>query len=239
MDHYPEGLLKAVAGNLLKKKNGKAETESILKEAAEQLRLSPDQQRQAFLQQYKLKEDQFRGDPEAQKFVNSRVQASQQQVKDFYKAQRQNGMMDPDQLNKAEREMLGKIQEQSKGVAERVSIDRTRRAAQQSPEEFNKFHNLSAQSENALGQSHGREAGATVGALAGGALGLLGGRRLPKNTKGLLQQAGGAAAGGAIGGITGGAIGSSRDEKRTGFNHEDVMKPYEIATRMSNQQQFR
>lgn len=239
MERYPEGLFKNVATNLLKKKNGNPESQALVKTAADGQSLTPVQKRENFLKQYKLEENQFRGDPEAEKYVNERVKASQNQVKDFYSKQRQSGMVDTNQLNKAEQDMLQKIKAQSNGVAERISIDRTYRAAEKSPDEFKKFHNLSAESQNALGQSHGKETGAVLGSIAGGALGLLGGKKIPKNTKGILQQVGGAVTGGALGGVAGGAIGSNRDEKRTGFNHEDVMKPYEIATRMSNQKQFR
>lgn len=238
MEQYPDGLFKTVAANLLKKKNGTKESSTLLKTANE-IRLSPEQRRAEFLKSHNLKAEQFSGDPSAKRYADETIQKTQQQVRDFYQQQRASGTLPGVDYDSAEKDIMDKINARRKGAVEQVSINRTMDVANKNPEGFKKNQALSAQSENALGQSHGKEIGSVLGAAAGGTLGLLAGKRMPKKTTGLLQQVGGAAAGGAIGGISGGAIGSNRDEKRTGFNHEDVMKPYEIADRMKNQQKFR
>lgn len=238
MEQYPENLFKSVATNLLNKTKGKSATQSIAKIAAEYAN-PKEAERAKFLNQHKFDANVFSGDREAQRIVNERSERMENQVREFYKKQNASGMLDPAQSKATEKKMLQEIANERGTAAQRISIDRTLQAAKSNPDKFNEFKGLSQQSENALGQSHSKEIGATLGAAAGGALGLLGGKKLPKNTKGLLQQVGGAVTGGAIGGVAGGAIGSARDEKRTGFNHEDVMKPYEIATRMNNQQKFK
>src|SRR5699024_7547863 len=119
------------------------------------------------------------------------------------------------------------------------SIDRTMSAATKNPDKFKHHQSLADRSDNALSKSYGKEVGSTLGVIGGGLLGNLIGRRIPKKNTGILQQAGGTLGGALAGGSTGHVLGSNRDEKRTGFNHEDVLAPYEIADRINNREKFR
>lgn len=237
MSEYPENLLKTVAANLLKKQNGEKNSIPLTKVAADAM-IAPQERRNQFLQEYKLNPDDFADDREANKLVDGRVDAAQKQIKDYYNDSRKKGLGSPE-LDAAEQKMLETIKKQSEGAASRFSINRTMAAAEKDPDQFRNFQSLSQDSEKALNQSHGKETGSFLGGLGGSILGVAAGRRLPKNTKGILQQTAGGLAGGLTGSAVGSAVGSNRDEKRTGFNHEDVMKPYDIATRMNNQQNFR
>lgn len=197
-------------------------------------------ERAQFLQDYNIENAKgFSKDPMAQKAINDRRLLAERQINDHFKQQaKSSGSLSP-QLQEMRTKMLNDLNTDSEQAVQNYSIDRTKSVAMQDPNKFKDFQSLSAESNKALGKSHGKELGATLGTIGGAGLGLLAGRRLPKNNKGILQQVSGALTGGAVGGVTAGALGSMRDEKRTGFNHEDILSPYEIADRITNQKKFR
>jgi hypothetical protein len=232
MEQYPTDLFKAVAQNILRKKKAGVPMFSFSKEA------NVIDYRQQFMTNHKLTPDLFEGDRTAERKVQERKELAGKQIQDYYKAQSATfGGLTPE-MKQTEKNMLAKLNDQASQANVNHSIDRTRTIANTNPEQFKEFRGLANQSEKALSQTHGKEVGTVLGGLGGAGLGLLAGRRLPKNSTGLLQQVGGSILGGTVGGLTGSAVGANRDEKRTGFNHEDILKPYEIADRMQNQKKF-
>lgn len=197
-------------------------------------------ERQRFLEDYNLKNpDVFSNDPVAQKAIGERKRLAERQIQNYFKQQgKASGILSPE-MKELEQKMLNDLTISSNQAAQNFSIDRTRAVASQNPDQFKHFQSLSGQSQKALGKSHDKEVGSLLGAVGGAGLGLLAGRKLPKRNTGLLQRIGSGVVGGVTGGVTGGVVGSARDEKKTGFNHEDVLAPHQIADRMTNRQKFR
>ena len=197
------------------------------------------EERKRFLDEYDIKNpDIFLKDPVAQNFVSEKVTLAEKQIRDYFSEQaRTQGPLSPE-LKALEQKMISDLQIGQNNAVRNFSVDRTRAAAQLNPNEFKTMDSLSTQSERALDRSHGKEFGAGIGAVAGAGLGLLAGKKLPKRNTGLLQQIGGSAVGGGVGGVVGGSIGSFRDEKKTGYHHEDVLAPYEIADKISTRKNF-
>lgn len=232
MNQYPSDLYKAMARDILNKKNGKKEVTSFSKLA------TLEEGRNRFLKERNLNAEDFVGDKSAEKAINERKQLAEKQIQQYFKQQSSAfGGMTP-QMESTRTKMLTDLDERSSGAARDFSIDRTQSVASLAPQSFDRYSKLSTDSTNALNNSHGRELGATVGGLAGAGIGLLAGKHLPKRSTGILQRVGGSAIGGVAGALSGGILGSNRDEKRTGFNHEDVLKPYEVANKIQSQAKF-
>lgn len=197
-------------------------------------------ERQRFLEEYGVKDPSvFSKDTVAQEAVDSLKGKATNQINDFFKNQEKlRGSLSPE-AQKLQRTMVSDLDSNTTKAVQNFSIDRTRATAAQNPTNFKNFHRLSTNSERALNQSHGKEVGTTLGAVGGAGLGLLLGKKLPKNNSGLLQKTIGASTGALAGGATGNILGANRDEKRTGYNHEDVLAPYQIADRIENRQNFR
>lgn len=233
LERYPKELFAAVARDILGKNSGE-KLNSFSKQA------NVIDYRNQFLQDYGLKPEDFAGDRIAQRFVNEKKKPLEQQINNFYDMQaRAGGSLTPE-MRQAQRESLERINQQAQQAALNFSIDRTRSIANEQPDAFKKYQRISGDSEQALSQVHGKELGTLGGGLLGAGLGaVVGGKKLPKKNTGLLQKGLGGVVGGALGGITGNLIGSARDEKKTGYNHEDILKPYEIADRVNRQSKLK
>lgn len=198
------------------------------------------EERRNFIKQHNLgDEDSFLSDPTARKIVEERRRNVERQTNAYFKDQAKAGGGISPELSELRKKYISDVNAGVPLAIKNQSIDRIKKQIDTDPEQFKHFQGLSSQSDKALGKSHGKELGATLGAIGGAGLGLLAGKRLPRRNTGLLQRGGGALLGGVAGGATLGSIGSARDEKRTGFNHEDILKPYEIADRMQNQRKFK
>lgn len=218
----PTGIYEAVARDIL---NNKKDTfNSFQKEAAT---------REEFLSQYNFTPEQFAKDPNAKEVIDGRLNAAAKQINDFYAMQaKSSGGLSPEMAQAKKRGLEALYAERTPAIQNR-SIDRTMEAATNNPSDFQNFNNLSTQSNKALDNAYAKETGIGLGGLAGGALGFLGASKLPKNTKGILQKTIGTGLGALSGGAIGGSIGSNIDEKKTGYNHEDILQPYEIADRIN------
>lgn len=226
---YPDGLLKQIAENILKsqrRKNGM----SFQKQA------NVAEARNRFLSDYQFAPDDFTRDPYAEKQVNERRKRAIDQIDGFFNEQKKTmGTLTPE-MKQQRQKMIADLDAQTTPAIQNLSIDRTRRVAENAPDEFSRLKNDSGTAKAVLDNTHGREVGTALGGLAGAGLGLLAGRKAPRRATGILQQVGGSALGALGGGTIGRAIGTKRDENKTGFDHEDILKPYEIADRLENQQ---
>lgn len=221
--NYPKELLQAIAKDILKVPTSKYN--SFSKQANIQ------ESRAEFLKNYQLKPESFTQDPIAGKDIRERQKAIEQQIRGFYQQQaKATGMTD--EMKTSQKDMLMNLQTQTDTAVRNASIDRTRLVAEADPDNFNKHLTLSRQSQEELGNSHGKEIGAVGGGLAGLAGGYALGSMVPRKTKGILQKGLGSVAGWAAGTNIGRRFGEDYDEKKTGFNHEDLLTPYQIADRM-------
>lgn len=221
-NNIPQGVFQAVARDILGNPNGKFN--SFDKEAAT---------REEFLAQYGFTPEQFKNDPQSKEVIDGRLNAAAKQINDFYSAQsKASGGLSP-QMKDAQKRGLDALYGERENAIQNRAIDRTIQVADENPDDFQRSHELSNQSTSALKRAYGRETGIGLGGLVGATLGFLAGRKMPKNTKGITQKTLGTTMGALGGAGLGGTIGSHRDEKKTGFNHEDVLQPYEIADRIT------
>lgn len=181
----------------------------------------------------------FDHDPVATKVLRERKKRLMNQANQFYNVQsKAYGGVLPKEVQEMRDRQVNSIEKDYPDALRQYSINRTKQVAMKNPEQFQELQQLSAKSDGALAKANLKEGGIALGGIAGAGLGLALGKRLPKKTNGYLQRGVSTVLGGAAGGTVGGAIGSMKDEQRTGFNHEDVLKPYEIADRITNQKKW-
>jgi hypothetical protein len=219
---YPENLFLAVAKNILLRRKGLPASVSILKEATD---TDPTA---AFMQKYHYTPKDFAGDPVANKTVNPNREASRQRIRQYFQEQAEMlGGMNAD-LARNQQIAFGKLEQQSNQLKAQTSIAHAMAVESKDPARFSGIADTSQRSQTALSQNHAPALGSVLGRLGGGAFGVaIGSSPLKRVGLGLL--------GAGVGGLAGQSIGQHIAENKTGYQYNDVLKPYQVASRADRQ----
>jgi hypothetical protein len=221
MENCPEGLIAAVAKNILAKRNRQPALATFQKEASAENQDAINQ----FLAQNDFAPGDFIGDPAADKMVSPLQNQTNNQIRGYFNSQAQlmGGMTH--ELKKNQQLALRQLQEQSGQARIRSAIIHTMGAQAQDPAQFGQMVDLSSRSHAAFDHSHLADMTAAAGGLGGG----IGGALLGKSKVGKVGLGALGALGGGLGGLLGGR---KAEERQTGYSHGDVLKPYEVADRL-------
>lgn len=190
--------------------------------------LTPDQagEMNQFLSQYNFTPAQFAGDPVANKAIDPQEVAAMRKLKAAFQSQAQMlGGMTPELAKNRELAMQN-IRSHAHQARIDTSIENTMNLAGKDPEQFGQMVDLSNRSQAALQHSKADLIGALSGGGIGGLIGLFGG-------KGLVGKGVAGATGALAGGAAGHLLGRDYEEKQTGYAHRDVLRPYQVADRMT------
>jgi hypothetical protein len=219
---YPENLFSAVAKNILQRRQGLRASESIVKEAED---ADPTA---SFLQKYHYAPGDFANDPTAAAMVNPSRDASRKRIRQYF--QEQASMLGGMNAGLAHNQQtaFSNLDQQSNAVKTQKSIANAMAVEAKDPARFSGIADNSGRAQEALNHSLAPTFARIFGGLGGGVLGAsLGKSPLKRVGLGLL--------GAGVGSQAGQSIGRSINEKKTGYQYNDVLKPYEVAARTDRQ----
>lgn len=210
-------------------KQASAPIHGLAKLANEQMTPEKADAMNQFLSQYNFTPAQFSGDPAAYKAIEPQETAAIRELRKAFEAQAQMLGGSTPELKRNQELALQNIRNRANAARIDKSIESTMETASKDPEQFNQMADLSNRSQAALDKNKSD----LIGTVGGGALGGLGGFLLGKSPVGRAVSG----LSGVLGGsLAGRALGRHAEEYQTGYAHNDVLRPYQVADRLNRRQ---